>query len=609
MLEGLTMLDGFWGHRFLSRDLFICKQNPEINPSSLNDYWKAYEATAGQNIDVYLVDTGATQDHVEFNNHFEILFDPFKKQGVDEIGHGTGISSIICGSTLGIAAQAKIFVAKVFEKEKKTTQELTIEALKTILNHHISKSVLIPDRRSIVNLSLATAPVPELISIIEQLSVANILVIIANDNNCRDEFAFDFENASSIIKVAGLRSDLQPLASLDADLFAPGEKISIASKANRTAYIQQSGNSIAAGFVTGTAAALWSKVLSFKASDIKDYLINTADSNNNLKMIKRLNEAFEPKWNRSETGIIDNIKPGQHFIRKLRCTSPSKSKLSFKVVNGHLPDGLTLSEDGVISGIVTLEGDAKDDHINYFSAIIRAECESKFVDRNISLVVTTNFTNVRQTQGIIAAVQLAKCNMSDSYWAMNSADNMGAPGQDAVNGPPDANMYWNGFIDCCFTANSLVQVEANQQKKISEIRTGDLVLQNGRIGRVLAVVALPLRKDRKIYQINNLPIFVTDEHPLYGSNNSVLAINPKNMFGFTVDQLSLKSSLQSVHGNINVFSINEVTTSENELLYHLYVDGDGSYYVGDILTHRKHEDELSAINEIDFESATAQGVF
>jgi hypothetical protein len=184
---------------------------------------------------------------------------------------------------------------------------------------------------------------------------------------------------------------------------------------------------------------------------------------------------------------------------------------------------------------------------------------------------------------------------------------MGAPGQDAVNGPPDSNFYWNGWIDCCFTSSSLVRSHDNNLKKISEIRANDFVLQNGRIGRVLAVIAIPLRKARKVYQINNLPIFLTSEHPLCGADNTVLAIDPKSGLPFQVEKLERNCALKAFENTIEVTSINEIPTKENEMLYHLYVDGDGSYYVGDILTHRKHEDEIFAINDINGQLHNAQG--
>jgi len=587
--------DNYWGHRLLSRDLFISKQNPQISQIELNQFWNAHESLAGQNIDVYLVDTGVLKSHSEFRENVITLFDPFNKNGLDEIGHGTAIASLINGKTLGCAPYARLFIAKVFEHEKKSTQDLIIEALKVILKHHLTKLTAEPNRKSIVNLSLTTAPTAELLSIIEQLSLSNILVVIANDNSCRTEHIFSFENSAAIIRVAGINPNLEPLASTTADIYAPGENILVAVKTDDTAYKELTGNSIAAGFISGLAAALWSKVKSFTATDIKQYLIATADTVNDLRIAKRLNESFAPKWNTSETGVIESIKPNQTFVRKLRCSSPSKEKLRFKIVNGFLPEGLSLSEDGIISGEAKLKEDAKPDHINYFSTVIRAHCDDKYVDRNISLIVTTNFSNVKSNQQVIAAVQLAKCNMTDAYTAMNSPDNMAAPGQDAVNGPPDSNFYFNGWIDCCFTSSSLVRSHDRSLKKISEIRVNDLVQQNGRVGQVLAVIAIPLRKGRKVFQINNLPVFLTSEHPLYGLNETILAIDPANDLPFKTEKLEYGCVVKTLNGAITVNSINEVSTEENEMLYHLYVDGDGSYYVGDILTHRKHEAEIFAL--------------
>ncbi|MBC7742885.1 MAG: S8 family serine peptidase [Bdellovibrionaceae bacterium] len=586
------MKESHWGHLHVSRDLFLFKQNKAISITELNRFWNAHEPHAGNNVDVYLVDTGILQSHTEFTGAIEVIFDPYNNNGTDQIGHGTAIASLISGITLGSAPAAKLLVLKIFEHEKSSTQEQMIEALQVVLRHHINKNNKSRPAKSVLHLSLTTSPSDQLYSIIEQLALAGVLIILASDNLSRLDHSFKFESIDSIIQVAGFDQNLQPLSVAPSDVFAPGKDICVALPTDTNAYSTLSGNSIAAGFVTGVAAALWSKVLSFEAKDIRHHLVKNSDPQKTPHFLMRTNQIFEPKWSASESGIIEAIKPNSAVFRKLRCANPAKGPLKFKLMKGFLPLGLTLSEDGVISGLATLSEIAKPDHLNYFSTIIRAENEVGSVDRNISLVVTENFTKIRQNKKIISTVQLAKCDGADLTFAINMADNAGAP----VDGN---TAFGDGYVyptsgDCCFNSSSLVQMYDGSIKPISEICIYDLVLQDSKPAKVLAAIALPLGDHRKIYQLNNLPIFITDEHPIYGADGSVLAIDPIcNKLASHVQPLKVGSLLKTISKDLQVTHIKEITSTRNELVYHLFVEGDGSYYVGDILTCPKHEGRIS----------------
>lgn len=593
------MENKYWGYIFASRDLHICRQNTLPSITDLQTFWHSHEPNAGSHIDIYVVDTGILKSHTEFtsDSKIEILFDPFNKGGVDEIGHGTALTSLICGKELGISPSATVHVLKVFELQKTTSQDQLVDALKCVLHHHIEKRKQLSKSKSILNLSLATVASKELISIIEQLSLADILVIIANDNQDRHDFIFELENNRSVITVGALKQNLQPLNTNISEIYAPGENIFVATKKDNQSYSLLSGNSIAAGFTTGIAASLWSKVLSFDAAEIKQHLLETCENRNGIKMIKRLNETFEPRWSTSETGIIEALKPNLPVIRKLRCINPSKGPLHFKIIAGFLPNGLSLSDDGIISGIPVLDEAAKQDHLNYFSTIIRAENDESYVDRNISIVVTNNFNKIQLNETIIAPVQLAKCNGgTDTLMYMNTADNQGAPGQDAPSGFGDSNFFYSGG-DCCFTASSRVHMADGCVKNISDVLAGDFVLQKEGVAKVVAVVALPLVENRKVYRINDLPIYLTEEHPLYGYDDTIFAIDPaqKNKAD-SVKPLRIGTLLKTKTGKIEVLKIEAIATVPNQPLYHLYVEGDGSYYVGDILTYKKHDGIIFSFN-------------
>lgn len=600
IIESVNITGGFflkdtisWGHRFISRDLQLCKQDPNISLFALRSYWNNYEPNAGSGITVYLIDSGVRRSHIEFDNNIFTL-NEFEPNGSDEIGHGTAIASLISGSNLGSAPKAKICSLKVFGNKKTSTQELVIQALQTVLENHQANLKNGLKERSIVNLSLATSPTKELLSITEQLALLNILVVIASDNGGRENFVFDLDSCDSVVTVGGIDENSGPLNSFKSDIYAPGKSIQVAVASSDSDYKVLTGTSMAAGFVTGVAAAMWSKVIEFSAKELKEHLLKTSHNVNGFAVLIRSNEDFAPKWNAGESGLIESYKPNQEVFRKLRCKNPAKGDLRFKIIQGFLPNGLSVSEDGIISGQVSLDKNVKLAHLNYFSTVIRAENNHSFTDRNISIIVTENFNKIRHDNSIITAVQLAKCDGINGTYAMNLADNQSAPGVDDVNSAtPDANVYLTSG-DCCFTADSLVRMHDGKQKFISEVSTHDLVLQNGNSASVLAAIALPIKLNRKVYQINTLPIYLTDEHPVVGKNGLIYAIAPEqNGISTVAHRLQIGVILAGYSGEIEVTQITEVSCDNAQLIYHLYVDGDGSYLVGDILTHRKHEGILS----------------
>lgn len=586
------MSDYYWGHRFLNQWLRAHYKTDKIEIVDINLFWSAYDPDAGKDIDVYIL-SDYLRSHFEFSSNIENSKSKKKQVVGPQLQKGTALASLIAGRQIGVAPRANLLTVTKIAKSGKPYDQLNSKLkilLKIINEKKISGSI----KKNILCLSILGSGSPETQSLLQALSKQGVLIVLGLSKKT----IFKFSKTDSILTVGSIDSKLKPSENLIADLYSPGKNIVSASCVDAKSYEAFDGGH--AAFVAGVAAALWSKTSSFfNAAQVKEHLLTatTIRPETNIKLLTRKVEFFEPVWEHTESGIIETLKPNASFSRKLRCKNPVGSKLTFTIQEGFLPKGLSLSSDGIISGKPELELDAKKDHLNYFSTIIRATNLAGHTDRNISFIVTENETKVQQGHNIMAAVQLAKCNSGTNiiFGDEFSYGNSGADPWDAQRNGVDI-----AFQDCCFTSTTKVTMSDGSLKNISEINSGDYVLQNGTSQQVVAVIALPLTKTRKVYQINDLSLFLTDEHPLYGADNNVYALNPNLLFiqsliGVRVYPIKIGTVLASQNGTVEVVKISEVNAKSTELLYHLFVEGNGSYFAGGILSHKKHADEISAL--------------
>jgi subtilisin family serine protease len=71
-----------------------------------------YDAT-GDNVHVYIIDTGIRTQHQEFGGRAEAVFDAFGGSGQDCNGHGTHVAGTVGGTTYGVAKHANLYAVRV----------------------------------------------------------------------------------------------------------------------------------------------------------------------------------------------------------------------------------------------------------------------------------------------------------------------------------------------------------------------------------------------------------------------------------------------------------------------------------------------------------------
>jgi Subtilase family len=134
---------------------FQCHEDPNkpkitISTSDDKDWWKNYSymtprfelpeyeiSRLGQNITIYLMDSGILKTHTEFSEANIIdLYTVTPGDFSDNSGHGTALASVMVGKTCGITA-ATLKNVKIFNPNHNTLQSEFLTALDSIINDHV----------------------------------------------------------------------------------------------------------------------------------------------------------------------------------------------------------------------------------------------------------------------------------------------------------------------------------------------------------------------------------------------------------------------------------------------------------------------------------------
>lgn len=373
----------------------------------------------GANVDIYFIDSGINANHIEFKNN------PFCANPIstiftgsaitdekDYIGHGTHIASIIAGKSRGVAPGANIFSLKIFETVLTTTPDILIAALDRIVEHIHNKVVKNP---SIVHMSLSLKKSAQVEERVKKLTDMGVLCVAAaayeNDNHVElspagmDEVitvsAYDKNMNVAAIEIDGI-SFKQTVTSYSGDkkvdIFAPGLDIEGASPSNNDKYILRSGPSVAAGFVTGVAACFLEKNPTAKPLEVKNYLINKAQcgllnlaENKNNRVLFNVFQDMSPVWKCAGNSFLGVFYWGQEVNLQIEAESRMSEPLIFKIEQGALPEGLQISENGLITGQI-VDKCNKDSQVStseYYSVVLKAKDLAGESEQLFYFVVTT----------------------------------------------------------------------------------------------------------------------------------------------------------------------------------------------------------------------------
>ena len=206
-----------------------------------------YPENAGEGVTVYVVDTGTTVQHIEFEGRASWGFDSTGEGFVDTVGHGTHVAATIAGKSFGVAKKATIIAVKTLTL-RGGTEETVIKGLQWVVNDFKTRKT-----KAIINMSLGGRFSKVLNDAVEAVVSSGVHVIVAAGNDNKDACGYSPASASTVVTVGATdKKDFKASFSnwgKCIDLHAPGVDILSAWKGNGNRTNTISGTSMSAPHV------------------------------------------------------------------------------------------------------------------------------------------------------------------------------------------------------------------------------------------------------------------------------------------------------------------------------------------------------------------------
>lgn len=384
----------------------------------------------GQNIVVYVVDSGINLLHPEFaNTNCTNLFS-FNNDFTDNNGHGTAIASVIVGNTCGIT-NSTVKSVKIFHQGVDTLQSDMLSAFDAIIDDYIAGGQAI----SIVNLSWSIPKNTYIESKIQQLQNFGIAIICAAGNSGVTVQDVTPASLPGVIVVGSFNQDLEPSnfsnytsesvisftanetnSSTTNHLFgwSPGEKIYVAKLDNSYGY--SAGTSMAAA--TATACLAYNLGIEWTEDKRLAFAFSSQSSPfyfNHLLFFREniltLSSKYAGTHNRCST--INNTNAGyvKHdiFLNEIRqiilfnqyTKFPLYDKLKYDTITyNNLPPGLNIS-NGIVYGTVT--SNTPEQPQKFTSEIIISGPNSSPLTLTLTITAIDSYKNRNNYSGLSAS--------------------------------------------------------------------------------------------------------------------------------------------------------------------------------------------------------------
>jgi type VII secretion-associated serine protease mycosin len=261
---------------------------PALADSTRDDSWhlKALEVpelhkiTQGEGVVVAVIDTGVDAKHQDLKDNVlpgVDFYDEDAKGGVDRVGHGTAMASLIAGhghgrgnrdGVLGIAPKAKILPVTIKSERSPLIQPTAIAAgINWAVDHGAD----------IINVSLSSSFNDELNRAVERAYQRNVIVVAAVGNRKESIIASPASHQSAMAVNGtdrkGTISEEAALPAEQVDIAAPGEEIMQALPGN--SYRAGTGSSNSTALVSGALALVKAEYPNLNGYEMFQRLLET----------------------------------------------------------------------------------------------------------------------------------------------------------------------------------------------------------------------------------------------------------------------------------------------------------------------------------------------
>ncbi|CAG8638529.1 13598_t:CDS:2 [Cetraspora pellucida] len=234
--------------------------------SVLNEKY-LFPDSAGEGVNVFIVDTGIRKDHIEFEGRAKSGGTFCAKcEGDDDLnGHGTSVAGIVGGKTFGVAKKVTLIAVKALNDSGSASNSEIVNALTFILETHKKSK----NKNSVVNMSLGGKKSRVINKTVKKLTDAGIHVVVAAGNEADDACKSSPSSELSAITVGAINIDRRDTKKNQialfsnfgkcVDIFAPGIFIVAAGSISKSDISAFTGTSQATPHVAGTIALIIAK--------------------------------------------------------------------------------------------------------------------------------------------------------------------------------------------------------------------------------------------------------------------------------------------------------------------------------------------------------------
>ncbi|KAJ3299504.1 serine protease [Borealophlyctis nickersoniae] len=245
-----------------------------------------YPDNAGQGVTVYVVDTGVSIHHVDFEDRAAWgATIPEGDFDIDGNGHGTHVAGTIAGKKYGVAKKANIVAVKVLRSNGSGTMSDVVKGIEWVIENHKNRTEEADKKekvKSAANMSLGGGMSRILNRAVNAAVDAGVAFAVAAGNDDQDACNYSPASAEKAVTVGATTiDDLRAWFSnwgKCVDVFAPGHQILSAWIGSNVATNTISGTSMASPHVAGILADWLSRDENEKLGplQLKKKLIQTA---------------------------------------------------------------------------------------------------------------------------------------------------------------------------------------------------------------------------------------------------------------------------------------------------------------------------------------------
>jgi subtilisin family serine protease len=233
-------------------------------------------AVNGSGVHVYVIDTGISTPHSDFNGRavWDFSASTVTDGNDDRNGHGTHIAGTIGGSKYGVANNVTLHAVKVFNNTGVATLAGIIEGVDYVTNNHHSPAV--------ATIGVSTSFSQALNNAVAASTNAGVSYAVPVGDNLQDACNYSPASATGVIAVAA--SDVNDKASSYSnkgscvDIYAPGLYIKSTWITNNNANNTISHSPMAAAHVAGAAALIRGHDSTCNVAQVKQKLLSGAQN-------------------------------------------------------------------------------------------------------------------------------------------------------------------------------------------------------------------------------------------------------------------------------------------------------------------------------------------